>query len=223
MKPHLKPMPLSCSDSRLAFSSVDLLIVVATMALLFGLFAPGVTRCGTSATRISCINNQKSIGLAYRSWAIDREGYPTTIPNRLGGTLEYTNASDAYRHFQALSNELASPKILICPADIARKPALDFTNSFGNATLSYFFALDTSEESSGLFLAGDRNVSTNSNILSSTLLTISTNIVLQWTRDLHNGAGNVVLADGSVQQLVSGHLKRYPEFGTNESQRLLFP
>ncbi|EEF60848.1 hypothetical protein [Pedosphaera parvula] len=53
---------------------------------------------------IHCINNLKQIGLAARIWSNDR-----------GGNLP--SVSD----FLSMTNELATPKILICPADKSRK------------------------------------------------------------------------------------------------------
>lgn len=42
---------------------------------------------------------------------------------------------NAARHFQVMSNELSTPKLLICPQDKARKPAADFVNlQAGNVT-----------------------------------------------------------------------------------------
>lgn len=69
------------------------------------------------AESIQCVNNLKQFGLAVRVWAIDNGD--VTPPNLV-----------------CLSNELSTPKILVCPTDKARKPASDFT-SFTPANCSY--------------------------------------------------------------------------------------
>jgi hypothetical protein len=68
---------------------------------------------------ILCINNLKQIGLAARIWANDN--------------------SDVYPpNFLSMSDELSTPKILVCPADKARKPASNW-QEFGPANVSYEF------------------------------------------------------------------------------------
>ena len=69
------------------------------------------------AMRITCINNMKQLGLAARIWAGDNNDfYPPDIV--------------------CMSNEMGSPKILICPADTAHQVAPDF-QSFTDANCSY--------------------------------------------------------------------------------------
>lgn len=85
------------------------------------------------AQRISCVNNLKQIGLGFRIWAGDHEGlFPCNASTNAGGTREFCAVGadgfdrHAAAHFQVLSNELNTPKILVCPEDKGRQPALDF-------------------------------------------------------------------------------------------------
>jgi hypothetical protein len=85
------------------------------------------------AQRISCINNLKQIGLAFRIWAGDNnDNFPFNVSTNAGGTMELCNLGKdgfdliGWRHLQVMSNELNTPKVLICPEDKSRKPATDF-------------------------------------------------------------------------------------------------
>lgn len=91
-----------------------------------------------------CITQLKQIGLAFRMWALDNgDHYPFNVSTRSGGTMELcAPGKDGFEeraavHFQVMSNELASPKILVCPADTSRHPAADFRN-LQTANVSYF-------------------------------------------------------------------------------------
>jgi hypothetical protein len=69
------------------------------------------------ASSIQCVNNLKQFGLAVRVWAIDNGD--VTPPNII-----------------CMSNELSTPKILVCPADKGRQVAPDF-KSFTSSNCSY--------------------------------------------------------------------------------------
>jgi hypothetical protein len=71
------------------------------------------------ARSINCVNNMKQMGLAVRVWALDNQdiGPPDIV---------------------CMSNELSTPKILVCPSDTNRVAAHDF-NSFTMANFSYEF------------------------------------------------------------------------------------
>lgn len=114
-----------------------------TLAILSGVFLPALTRARGRAQEISCRNNMKQIGLAFRTWAIDNNGnYPFNVSTNQGGTMELSApgrddfASNPARIFQVMSNELGTPKILVCPADSKRQPALNF-QSLQPANVSY--------------------------------------------------------------------------------------
>ena len=115
-----------------------------------------------------------------------------------GGTAEFVGASDVFLHFQTVSNELSSPKILVCPNDPAKTKAMDF-DTFSNQNLSYFVGLTSNENDFQSILSGDRNLTTNGTALSAGVFTLSTNNKLGWTTAIHNNAGNgfTRVTDGS--------------------------
>jgi hypothetical protein len=117
--------------------------LVLTLLILPALLLPALARAKSKAQSINCMNNMKQIGLSFRTWAIDNDGYyPFNLSTNKGGTLELSARgidgfdSSAARIFQVMSNELSTPKILVCPADPKRHPALDF-QSLQPANVSY--------------------------------------------------------------------------------------
>jgi prepilin-type processing-associated H-X9-DG protein len=67
-----------------------------------------------------------------------------------------------------------------------------------------------------MILSGDRNLDTNRAAVSSGLLVITQTNGLGFTSKIHNRAGNIGLADGSVQQTSSPNLQVYvSRSGTN--------
>jgi hypothetical protein len=98
------------SKRRIIISATVLVLVIAAMALV----APLAKR---KAESVSCGNYMASIGCAARLWAGDHDGH---LPSSL----------------LSMSNELATPKILICPSDHSRKPAANWA-SFTDADSSY--------------------------------------------------------------------------------------
>src|ERR1019366_8450781 len=120
------------------FTLVELLVIVGVIALVVALVLPGTARAKQKAMRIQCTNNLKQLGLASRTWVIGG-GAPLST-NRLAGLGRITSG-EAFRYFQVVSNEIGTPKLLVCPAD-NRLPAKDVGLGFSNTNLSYFVGID---------------------------------------------------------------------------------
>lgn len=199
-------MKRSRNNTLEAFTLVDLLVVLAVIiALLAAMVLAGMPRAKQKAKRIQCTDNLKSLGLAFRTWAIDNGGalYVKATTNE-EATVGRITSGEAYRHFQVLSNELGNPKLLVCPAD-NRVPAKDLGPGLSNANLSYFVGLDANESYPSMFLYGDRNV-TNGLPFRDEILYLPPDRPVGWTHELHDRQGNVALADGSVQGWTSSRL-----------------
>lgn len=83
--------------------------------------------------RASCANRLRFISISLRMWSDDNNGkYPFQLPFNLGGTREFRAIgpdgfdTNAFRHFQVLSNLLVSPRYLVCPSDQTRSAATNF-------------------------------------------------------------------------------------------------
>src|ERR1039458_1252261 len=130
--------------SRQGFTLVGLLIIIAVIAILAAMLLPALASAKRKAQRINCVNNLKQDGIVFRIWEGDNgDKYPMAVSTNKGGTMEYAEDGNAFRHFQVMSNELSTPKILVCPAD-DRTPAASFAR-LKNQNVSYFVRLDATE------------------------------------------------------------------------------
>jgi len=181
-------------------------VLVVILAAVFGLLFMGLPRAKAKAQNQQCRNILKSVGLAFRQWSTDSsDAYPMRRPISLGGAMESATNSDVAFTFVVMSNELNTPKILICPADV-RAPATNFGPGFANANLSYFVGVTAEETQPQMLLLGDRNL-TNGPLSPERLLRLTTNSTPGWNHELHRFQGNVALADGSVQSLDTPRLR----------------
>ena len=154
--------------------------------------------------------------MAFQIFAGDNDDkYPFSATNGLA----FNNTTNAWLHFQAMSNELASAKVLICPEDKLRiwHGATDFSNTSSGLmypsnqemSVSFFVGLGADEVRPQAVLSGDRNLAkSQSAVLYSSQRhggAIHVNPTSVWSTNLlqHGGAGNIALGDASVQQASS--------------------
>jgi prepilin-type N-terminal cleavage/methylation domain-containing protein len=155
-----------------AFTVVELLVVLAIVAILAGLLLPSSGGTCRRAPRTACMNNLKQTALAFIIWVDDHE--QSALPFRTGwwsggSSPGPTNrikpfdagpepvwvkaglANNSWFQLAWISNELTSPKILACPSDKEKRKAEDFGESsqtgllnsrHQNAAVSYFISLD---------------------------------------------------------------------------------
>lgn len=108
---------------------------VAVVAIGAAMVLPAMSNAKEKAQSINCINNMKQQGLSFRLWAGDNgDKYPFNVSKAKGGTLELCDRNgdgydgNSFQHFLVMTNELGTPKILVCPSDKTKTAAVQFGN-----------------------------------------------------------------------------------------------
>lgn len=195
------------SDRSRAFTLLELLSVIAIIAILAMLLLPALSKARARARQVECVGQLRQVGVAFHAFAHDHNGhFPMRLPVSAGGTAESAVAArkDAgefalsYLHLQVLSNELTTPRLLVCPAD-DRQPAFGFS-TMNNQNLSYFVALNADYPYPTSILAGDRNLTNDWAGTPAAVVRVGGNFALRWTFELHRFTGNLLFSDGHVEE-----------------------
>lgn len=187
-------------------TDVIVIVSVITVLLLLGLTAMRQLQLNRAkAARISCVGNLKQVGLSFRIWANDHgDLYPMSPELDVPTLRNEVLAGRMFSVFQLLSNELAVPKTISCPAD--NRWAWVEWDALANTNISYLLGVDAADDKPNTILSGDRNIALEGRLLSG-VVALGTNSQVTWTRAIHKNFGNLALADGSV----GGSMQMDPE------------
>lgn len=202
---------------------VEILCVTVVLSILVLMVVPAGHRHSARA-RIKCVNNLKNVGLAYRIFATDNsDRFPFELSTNQGGTLELT--TDLAAQFQILSNELSTPKILLCPSDYKRLKEATNWVSLSRRNVSFYVGIDASETNPTSILSGDRHFSVNGSKPPPGLVRLRTNDAVVYPKKFHDEAdgANILLADGSVHRFPSKDLPRFLANSGKATNRFIVP
>ena len=184
---------------------MDAVALVFILAVVVWILMSYLGQMHQKSARLQCASNLHSLGLANQAFAAHHRDFPMVTTTNHDGSMELIESRLIAEHYRSLRRELSTPERLVCPADKFRKPVtrwedLEATN------ISYFVGLQAMERYPERVISGDNNLLLDGKPIPSGKIRLSSTNKLSWHFPRHGNTGNILLGDGSVQQISSRRL-----------------
>ena len=213
------------------FTLIELLIVVAIIAILAGMLLPALNKAREKAYTIRCINNEKQIGIMMTSYVSDHKEYFPLYSSPFWGKNLYDNSY------------LKNPNILLCSTLLSMNPetkevVLTGSNAFAYIAYGYNWQfigsrmgfpsgdsrrstasakLSQIRRSQMCYLAMDSRVGWNSPKFDGTYrvnASLPSNAGYGIPHARHGGMVNIIYTDGHAASVRANLLNPYLELGS---------
>lgn len=208
------------------FCRADLLALISILFLGAAVANPlFLSHSRARSETLVCQANLGQIGRAFQLWASDHEErYPFLVPSNEGGLWRHPLALNLYMQFACVSNELSTPKVLVCPADtnttrrakdFSRRPDGGFMNAtYQNNAVGYFVGFHAERYRPRSILSGDRNLegisASSCSVAAGTVWSVAaphSGSGSSWGQQIHFQQGNLLFNDGSAEETSTARLR----------------
>lgn len=199
-----------------AFTKVELLITVASIAILGAIGLAAASGFKGKSQQARCISNLKQIAIAHRLM-VDMSGsdYVTGRNSHWPGGGQYVPGVSSLREvYVLLAGEIETAQVFLCPEDArsgTREIVHGGVSNLTNRSISYFMGIEAGETRPQWILGGDRNLCSDleGDVLypADGIRTNALKLTASWQRGtIHRGRGNIGLADGSARLMTTKEL-----------------
>lgn len=217
------------------FTRFELVAVLAALALLGTITLPMFAATRADSDRAGCFNNLRQIGRAMEMWGTDRDGVPPwiTLVSRGGTRPEgWVKSGNAWFEFAVLSNELATPRLLACPADAGVKVSAEFSIAGSSGYMatgmralatSYFINMDNLGQVPAMAVTGDRNLrndgitTCSQGVNNADFINLNVGNPVLWTNAVHGLQGHILRTDGSVAMMTAAAILANPQLQIDDN------
>ncbi len=206
-------------SSRKAFTLIEMLVVIAILALLAVMIVPGINRALSGARSTKCMSNLRQINLALTMYSLENRGY---WPKPTGNYLNEGNPSVSWQIAIQEFIQINFPKmnqdtVLLCPearrtypgGEARRSYALNSAGTNGQTSRSMGMILNPSNTALVLD-SGPTGGGVGDGWHTFGINTYST--VAEFR---HNEGLNILFVDGSVRQLPGREAAQLEEYVRN--------